>query len=101
MIVIHQFDFSTPAPVRSASRVGVAAEDLESILDSVARAVHNARVVVEGVHPTGFVLIDQCVVAKGEHAMLRFAFDGALIEVNGEASFQNQGNGSEYRRFIG
>ena len=88
MIFINQFKLCAPTPVGTAGGVGVTAEDLESVFDGVARAGHDACVVVKGVYPTGFVLFERCVIAESEHAMLWFTFNGALIEMDGEASFQ-------------
>lgn len=83
---VVEFDFGAPAPVGSAHRVGITAKSRESVLDFLANAEHNGRVRMERVHPAGFVLIQLGVVAKGEHAMLGFAFNGGLIEEEREAT---------------
>ena len=57
VISIHQFDLGAPAPVGSASGIGVIASNGKTILFCRANAKHDSRVVVPAIHPTGFVLI--------------------------------------------
>ena len=88
MIAIDQFHFRAPTPIRSASRIGIRACDGESIFDGVASAEHDRGVIVETIHPTGFVLIGEGVIAKGEQAMLRLTLDGGLIQKESKAPLQ-------------
>ena len=80
---------------------GICADDEEAALPDAADAEHDGRVVVERIHPRGFVLVGDRVIAKGEHAVLRFTVNGTLIEVDGETSFEHQCNRAQHRRFVG
>ena len=90
VVFIEQTHFGAPAPIGTAGRVGVAAEHLEAVLMAPPGAEHDGGVVVETIDPAGFVLIGGGVVAEGEHAVLGLAFDGALVQVDGEALLRAQ-----------
>src|SRR5688572_15803145 len=57
MIFILQFNLCAPAPVRAASRIRETAKDGESVFRCVAHAEHDGSIVMETIHPAGFVLI--------------------------------------------
>src|SRR6266542_6182709 len=101
MIAINKFDFGAPAPVGPASGIRVTAEDEESIFSRFTNAEHDSCVIMPAIHPTGFILIGDRVIAKSEHTMLWLPFDGALIQIKCKASTQYQLDTSLHRRLIG
>ena len=90
VIGVDHLDFRAPAPIGTAIRVGIIAQYREALVFGVACAKHDSRIVVEAVHPTGFVAVERCVVTKGEQAVLWFVVHGSLIEIQREASIQYQ-----------
>src|SRR5687767_5404683 len=100
MILIQQCNFCAPAPVWSAGGIRIMTKHEESVFCRFAHTEHNGCVVVKRVHPTGFVLISRCVIAKGEHSILWLAFNGALVKVKREAPIKDKLDTSGDGRFV-
>ena len=100
MVCVFQSHFGAPAPIGSAAGIGVTAEDKEAFIGCRAYAKHDGGVVVETIHPTGFILFQRGVVAKGEHAVLRFAFDGALVQIKRKTAFEQKLDRPDHGRLV-
>ena len=101
MLAVDQLDLCAPAPVGSTIGGGITAEDGESLFFGIARAKHDGGIVVETVHPAGFVLVEGGVVAEREHAVLRFTVNGALIKKKCKATLEQQLNRPDDGRLTG